>query len=83
LRPTQHKIGHFGDVPQVNPLASYEKSKRITQQKHSLTNQQKCSTTQNKQKKLIPRLVASYDIRPGNGESLVLFRRFIIFYLLT
>ena len=26
LRPTQHKIGHFGDVPQANLLAWYGKN---------------------------------------------------------
>ena len=31
----------------------------------------------NKHKKLKPGLVASYDIRPGNGEDLFLFRLFI------
>ena len=46
-----------------------EKQNR-TQQKHTLTNQNKCTATQNKLKKLKPGLVASYDIRPGNGEGL-------------
>jgi len=32
----------------------------ITQQKHAFTNQNKCTTTQNKHKKLKPGLVASY-----------------------
>jgi len=41
-----------------------------TQHKHTFTNQNKCTTTQNKHKKLKPGLVASYDIRPGNGEGL-------------
>jgi len=41
----------------------------LTQQKHAFSNQNKCTTTQNKHKKLQPGLVASYDIRPGNGES--------------
>jgi len=30
LRPTQHKIGHFGDVPQANLLAWYVKTKPNT-----------------------------------------------------
>jgi len=34
----------------------------LTQQKHTFTNQKKCTTTQNKHKKT--GLVASYDIRP-------------------
>jgi len=42
----------------------------LTQQKHAFTNQNKCTTTQNKHKKLKPGLVASYDILPGNREGL-------------
>ena len=34
-------------------------------------------------KKLKPGLVASYHIRPGSGEGLFLFRRFINFHLHT
>jgi len=34
----------------------------LTQQKHTFTNQKKC-TTQNKHKKLKPGIVASYDIQ--------------------
>jgi len=49
----------------------------LTQQKHTFTNQKKCTTTQNKHNKLKPGLDASYDIRPGKGEGLFLFRRFI------
>ena len=50
----------------------------LTQQKHAFTNQKKCTTTQNKHtKKLKPGLVASYDIRPGNGEGLFWFWHFI------
>ena len=49
----------------------------LTQQKHTFTNQKKCTTTQNKHKKLKPCLAASYDIQPGNGEGLFLFRHFI------
>jgi len=49
----------------------------LAQQKHTFTNQKKCTTTQNKHKKLKPGLVASYDIRPGNGEGLFWFQRFI------
>jgi len=47
-----------------------------TQRKHAFTNQKKC-TTQNKHKNLKSGLVASYNIRPGNGEGLFLFWRFI------
>jgi len=49
----------------------------LTQQKHTFTDQKKCTATQNKHKKLKPALVASYDIRPGNGEGLFWFWRFI------
>ena len=49
----------------------------LTQQKHTFTNQNKCTTTQKKHKKLKPTLVTSYDIRPGNAEGLFLFRHFI------
>jgi len=48
----------------------------LTQQKHTFTNQKKCTTTQNKQK-LKPGLVASYNIRPENGEGLFWFQHFI------
>jgi len=44
----------------------------LTQQKHAFTNQKKCTT-----QKLKPGLVASYDIRPGNGEGLFWFQHFI------
>jgi len=47
----------------------------LTQQKHTFTNQKKCTTEM--QKKLKPGLVTSYDIWPGNGEGLFWFRRFI------
>ena len=49
----------------------------LTQQKHTFTHQQKCTTTQNTHKKLKPGLVASYDMRPGNGEGLFWFQHFI------
>ena len=42
----------------------------LTQQKHAFTNQKKCSTTQNKHKKIKPGLGAFYNIRPGNGAGL-------------
>jgi len=53
------------------------KKLNLTQQKHTFANQKKCTTTQNKHKKLKQGVVASYDIRPGNGEGLFLFWRFI------
>ena len=34
LHPTQHKIGHFGDVPQANLLAWYRKTKTNTTKAH-------------------------------------------------
>jgi len=49
----------------------------LTQRKHTLTNEKKCTTAQNKHEDLKPDLVASYDIRPENGEGLFWFRRFI------
>jgi len=51
-------------------LAWYGKKLNLTQQKHAFTNHKKCTTTQNKHKKLKPGLVAFYDIQPGNGEGL-------------
>jgi len=55
-------MGHFGHVSQ-----SQSKNLKLTQQKDAFTNQKKCNTTQNKHEKLMPGLVAFYDIRPGNG----------------
>ena len=49
----------------------------LTQQKHTFANQKQCITTQDKQKKLKPGLVASYDIRPGNRDTLFWFWHFI------
>ena len=53
----------------------------LTQQKHTFTNQNKCTTTQNKHKKLKPGLVASDNIRSGKGDDLFWFWRFIILSL--
>ena len=75
LHPTRHKIGHFGDVPQAN-LWHGMKKQNLTQQKHTFTNQKKC-TTQNRHTYLKPSLVASCDTWPGNGEGLCWFWRFI------
>jgi len=48
-----------------------EKKLNLTQQKHAFTNQEKCTTTQNKHtQKLKPGLVAFYDIPPVNGAGL-------------
>jgi len=70
--PLLTQVGHLGDVPQASLLAWYWKL-NLTQQKHTFTNQKKCSTTQ----KIKPGLVVSYDIRPGNGEGLFWFWHFI------
>jgi len=60
-------------------LAWYGKAKpnSLIQQKHTFTNQKKCTATQHKHKKIKVGLVASYDIRPGNGDGLFWFWRFI------
>jgi len=76
LCPTQHKIGHFGDIPKPISWLGMEKQ-NLTQQKHTFTNQKKCTATQNKCNKLKPGLVASYNIRPGNGVGLFWFQCFI------
>jgi len=70
--------------PEPMPISCFGIDKlNLTQQKHTFTNQKKC-TTQNKHKKLKPGLVASYDIPPGNRQGLFWFWRFIHFtYLLT
>jgi len=52
-------------------------TQNLTQQKHTCANHKKCTTTQNKHKKLKSGLVASYGIRPGNGKGLFIFWRFI------
>jgi len=76
LSPTQHKVGHFRDVSQANLMAWYGKLNLTT--KHIFNNQKKCTTTQNKhQKELKPGLLATYDIRLGNGEGLFWFWCFI------
>jgi len=41
----QHKIGHFGDVSQPISWLGMEKL-NLPQQKHTFTNQKKCTTTQ-------------------------------------
>jgi len=67
--PLGHKIGHFGDVPKLVSWLGMG-NLNLTQQKHTFTSQKQCTTTQNKHKKLKPGLVASCNIRPGNGEGL-------------
>jgi len=57
-------------------LAWYEQKQNLTQQKQAFANQNKSTATQNKQKTK-HRFVASYNIRPGNGEGLFWFWHFI------
>jgi len=52
------------------------KKLNLTQQKSTFINKKKCTTTQNKHKKLKPGLVDSYDIPPRNGEGLFWFWHF-------
>ena len=52
LHPTRHKIGHFRDVSPSQSLALVWKKLNLIEQKHAFANQKKCSTTQNKHKKL-------------------------------
>ena len=49
----------------------------LTQQKHAFTNQNKCTTTQNKHKKPKARFSPSFNNWPENGDSLFLFWCFI------
>jgi len=74
LRPTWHKIGHFGDIPKPNSWLGMEKL-NLTQQNHTFTNQ-KVEMYYNT-KKLKPGLVVSYDIQPGNRDGLFWFRHFV------
>ena len=46
LRPTQHKIGQFGDTPQANILAWYGKTKPNTTKAH-IHQSKEVTTTQN------------------------------------
>ena len=69
LHPTWHKIVHSVDVSPSQSIGLMEKL-NLTQQKHAFTNQKKCTTTQNKHKRLKPRWVTFYDIRPGNAAGL-------------
>jgi len=55
----------------------------LTQQKHTFTNQNKCTTAQNKHKKLKPGLVASCDIRTENDGACSGFCASQISHLLT
>jgi len=55
----------------------------LTQQKHTFTNKNKYTTTQNKHAKVKPGLVASYDIWPENGGAYSYFGNSYICHLLT
>jgi len=68
LCATQHKICHFGDVPQANLLAWYGKTKPNTRKAHIHPSKEILQRKINR--KLKPGLVAFYDIRPGNGAGL-------------
>jgi len=41
----------------------------LTQEKYAFTNQKKCTTTQNKHRKLKPGLVASYGLETERAYS--------------
>jgi len=69
---TQHKTGHFGNVPQANLLAWYGKTKPNTTKAHIHRSPIKTNVKQHK-----PGSVASYNIWPGNREGLLWFQRCI------
>jgi len=46
LRPTQHRIGHFGDIAQANLLASYGKTKPNTTKAYIHQSKEMCNTKQ-------------------------------------
>jgi len=73
---SQHKIGHFRDVPQANLLTWYGKTKPNTTKAH-IHQSKEMYDTKLTQEKLKTGLVASYDIRPGNGVGLFWFWCFI------
>ena len=72
--PTQNRsFWRFSSQP-ISWLST-EKLKQKQWSKHASIT--KYNTTKQTQKKLKPGLVASYDLRPGNGEGLFWFRCFI------
>jgi len=77
LRPTRHKIGHFGDVPQANLFTWFGKTKSDNNKSTHSPIKRNAPQQNINTKQLKPGLVASYDIRPGNGEGLFLCRCFI------
>jgi len=56
--------------PKPNSWPGTEKL-NLTQQKHTFTNQKKCTTTQNKHKKLKLGLIASYNIQQNKWHQFV------------
>ena len=68
LRSTRHKIGHFEMFFQPISWLSTKKWKQ-TQQKQTCTHNKIYYNIKLTQK-LKPRLVASYDLRPGKGTGL-------------
>ena len=46
LRPTWHKTGYFGDVSSSQSLGLVWKKLNLTEEKHTFTNQKKCTKTQ-------------------------------------
>jgi len=77
VAPT-HKIGQFRDVLQANEIGLVLKILNLAQQKETHTTiKKKCTTTQNKHKKLKPGSVTSYDIRPGTETAYSYFLHFI------
>jgi len=67
LRPTRHKIGHFGDASKPISWLGMEKQ-NLTQQKHAFTNQNKIVQHKINTQKTKTRF--SRLLRPGNGEGL-------------
>jgi len=76
LRPTWHKIGHFGDVHKHNHLAWYARKINLTTKTCIHQSKETYYNTINTRKPK-PDSVAYYDVQPGNTEGLFLFRRFI------
>jgi len=66
-------------------LAWYEKTKPNTTKAHIHQIKRNVTATGNKHKTLKPGLVASYNIRPGNGEGLFWFlalNKFVTYLLI-
>jgi len=73
LRLTRHKIYHFEDVLFSQSLSWYcDEEINLTQQKQTFIRNGKKYRNAKWTQKLKPGLVASYDLRPGNGAGRVL-----------